>query len=195
MVVPESCKLQPTKSLEGAIALGFRTNECSFEKRFENFAAAGAVVGAIGNLDDTLLQMVAKDSAEVALPAVLVNLESAVVLRRIVQLMQIGAAAGGGAAKVTMARVGDGMICGYTDPCPALTQEDVELYVDPVTKKREAAVAKKAASRFLTEKLHQGQNKPKEKMLHGRKFVKEAVDTGSTGTLHFWNGTAEASFK
>ena len=188
--VRDSCREPPPEmDTEGAILLGFRSNECSFEQRFLNFQTVNAVAGVIGNTEDPLLQMIAKDTNEVEIPAILIGLENAVVLRRIIQLTEQS-----GDNAVTMARIGDGMICGYDDACPGVTQDDVQLYVDDATKKREAA-AKKKANRFLHHKLHQTQAVAAEKLLHGRRFVKPAQDARTTGTMHFWNGIDEASFK
>lgn len=188
--VRDSCREPPPEmDTEGAILLGFRSNECSFEQRFQNFQTVNAVAGVIGNTEDPLLQMIAKDTNEVEIPAILIGLENAVVLRRIIQLTEQS-----GDNAVTMARIGDGMICGYDDACPGVTQDDVQLYVDDATKKREAAAQKKA-NRFLHHKLHQNQAVAPEKLLHGRRFVKPAQDARTTGTMHFWNGVEEASFK
>jgi len=184
--VRDSCRL-PKTAVNGSIVLGFRSNECSFEQRFENFQDAGAIAGVVANTEDSLLQMIAKNNDNIEIPAVLVGLENGVVLRRIIQLMEMG-----GTGSFATARIGDGLICGYDNPCPSLTQDEVEIFADAEAKRRKAA-AKKRASRFVHGKLHKGQEK--ERTIRGRKFVNPNVETGASGTMHFWNGNQEGSFK
>ncbi len=63
--------------------------------------------------------MIAKDGEDIDIPAVLIGMESAVVLRRIMELMEQHS------NTYATARMGDGLVCGYDEPCPSLTTDEV----------------------------------------------------------------------